>query len=430
MKNAAAPRLFLALALLVFPGPGRAGADPLTGTDPLYGAAALPALACRSAALVDGETGTVLFSRSPSLLISPASLTKIMTMHLTLRDIRAGRVSEGDVVALPPEAWAENQPPRSSLMFLDRGQRVTLGEILMGLAVSSGNDAAVAAALHLAPSLESFVAMMNAEAGRLGLASTRFTEPAGISPENTTTAMDLARFCAVYLKEHPGAPARFHSAPSFAYPLAANIPNPRTIVQYNRNTLLGRLGVDGLKTGHITEAGYNIALSARRDDTRLVAVLLGSDNEDERDRDGEALLRWGFDNFKTLRYTPASLPPVRVWGGRAKYVPVRADTAAGAGITADTGSAAGRGPAPTAGVTALTVPVRRGNGLRQEIILEKELKAPLLAGSPAGTLILRDSMGELARIPLSLEKEAPRGGFFRILFDSIALFFSRLFGDG
>ncbi|GHV86168.1 D-Ala-D-Ala carboxypeptidase [Spirochaetia bacterium] len=385
------------------------------GVDPLFPAAAPPAVYVRSAVLIDAETGTILFSLNPTLIISPASLTKLMTIHLTLREINARRISTGDIVKLPPESWADNQPPRSSLMFLDRGQRVTLGELLLGLAVSSGNDAAVAAALHAAPSIEAFVAMMNAEAGRLGLSSTRFTEPAGISSENSTTAMDLARFCRVYLQEHPDAPA-LHSRSSFAYPLADNIQNPRTIVQYNRNSLLGRVnGVDGLKTGHITEAGFNIALSAKRGETRLIAILLGAENEEQRDRDGEALLSWGFENFKTLRFTAIPIPPVRVWGSREKYASLK--------------------PGED---LAFTVSVRRAEILRQSIELQDTLKAPISAGgNPAsagtpvstkvGNLVLSDSMGELRRIPLVLEKEAVRGNFFRVILDGITLFFRNLF---
>ncbi|MDR2661738.1 MAG: D-alanyl-D-alanine carboxypeptidase, partial [Treponema sp.] len=358
-----------------------------------------------SAVLLDAETGTLLFSRNPSLVVSPASLTKLMTIHLALREIKAGRASADALVNLPPESWAENQPPRSSLMFLSRGQRVTLGELLLGLAVPSGNDAAVAVALHLAPTMEAFVAMMNAEAGRLGLASTRFTEPAGISPENATTAGDFALFCRTYLLEHPDSIGLLHSVPSFAYPTAANADQPRTILQYNHNTLLGKIaGVNGLKTGHITEAGYNIALSARRETTQLIAVLLGAATVEDRDRDGEILLAWGFDNFKTLHLSAQAIPRARIWGGKEKYAALK----------------------PGESLT-FTVSARRAGVLQQDTEIAWDLRAPLRAGAEAGELIISDGMGELRRIPLVLEKEAPRGNFFKVLLDGIALFFKRLF---
>jgi D-alanyl-D-alanine carboxypeptidase (penicillin-binding protein 5/6) len=330
-----------------------------------------------------------------------------MTIHLTLREIQNGKVSADDIVELPPESWAANQPPRSSLMFLDRGQKVTLGELLLGMAVSSGNDAAVAAALHLTTTMESFVDMMNAEAGRLGLASTHFVEPAGISAENTTSAMDFARFCRAYLKEHPTSINLLHSVPSFAYPGSANTgtSQPRTIVQYNHNTLLGNVpGVDGLKTGHITEVGYNIAATARRSETRLIAVLLGAGTEEERDRDAEALLSWGFDNFKTLHLIGDFLPSVRIWGGSEKYTALKPGEP-----------------------LEITVSKRRALVIQQETELSGDLRAPLAAGTTAGTLIIIDGTGELRRIPLVLEREVRRGNFFRVIFDSITLFFRGLF---
>ena len=377
-------------------------------TDPLFPAAQPPVITTRSAVLIDAETGTILFSQSPSLVIAPASLTKLMTIHLTLQSIRTGKVSENDIVSLPPESWAENQPLRSSLMFLGRNQTVTLGELLLGMAVSSVNDAAVAAALHIAPTLEAFVAMMNAEAGRLGLPSTRFTEPAGIASENTTTAMDYARFCKTYLGEHPESLTLLHSQDSFAYPKAVNTaPDlPRTIVQYNRNNLLKRVaGVDGLKTGYIPEAGYNTALSAKRGETRLIAILLGAGSEEERDRDGEALLDWGFENFKTLRPVANIIPPVRIWSGKERYATLK--------LTEE---------------LRFTVSKRRAGVLLIETELTPYLKAPLAEGTQCGVLIISDGIDELRRIPLVLEKEAVRGNFFQVFFDAIRMFFQRRFG--
>jgi D-alanyl-D-alanine carboxypeptidase (penicillin-binding protein 5/6) len=394
--------LFSLLILLHFPIKTFA-----QSTDPLYPASAPPEINTAAAVLLDAETGAILYSSNPTKVISPASLTKLMTIHLALREIQAGRASIDDIVDLPPESWASNQPPRSSLMFLDRGHKVTLGELLLGMAVSSGNDAAVAAALHLASTMESFVAMMNAEAGRLGLASTRFVEPAGISAENITTAMDYARFCRAYLQEHPTSINLLHSVRSFAYPGAANTApsQPRTIVQNNHNTLLGIVdGVDGLKTGHITEAGYNIAASAQRGETRLIAVLLGASTEEGRDQDAQALLSWGFENFRTFRLNADYLPTIRIWGGAEKYMPLKPGE-----------------------VLDFTVSKQRAAVVLQETETIADLRAPLAAGAVGGTLIISDKMGELRRIPLVLEREVRRGNFFRVILDSITLFFKGLF---
>jgi D-alanyl-D-alanine carboxypeptidase (penicillin-binding protein 5/6) len=332
-----------------------------------------------------------------------------MTIHLVLNEIKAGRASPDDIVELPPESWAVNQSPRSSLMFLAEGQRVTLGELLLGMAVSSGNDAAVALALHFAPSVEAFTSLMNAEAGRLFLSSTRFTEPSGISADNRTTALDFARFCRVYLTEHPEAPGLLHTVKEFAYPLAVNTPNsrPGTILQYNHNTLLHIEGIEGLKTGHIDEAGYNIALSVKRGPTRIIVVILGAETEELRDADGEALIEWGFANYRTMSLSPEFIPQAYIWKGKERYVQLK-----------------------PGGSMELTVSKQRGSVLEIDIQVKEDLEAPLPSGYEAGTFTARDEKGELLRVPLVLTTDMEEGGFFRRLFDSIRLFFKNLFSNG
>jgi D-alanyl-D-alanine carboxypeptidase (penicillin-binding protein 5/6) len=378
-----------------------------SSSDPLYPAAPRPETGSRSAVLMDAVTGTVLFSANPDLQIPPASLTKLMTIHLALKEIAAGRAFADEILVPPEESWARNQPPHSSLMFLGRDQRLTLGELLLGLAVPSGNDAAVAVALRFAPSVEAFVSRMNAEAVAQGLSATRFTEPAGISKDNTATAMDFARFCSFYLASHPEAPVLLHSVKEFAYPLAANMLSSArapTIVQNNHNPLLGRFeGVDGLKTGHIPEAGYNLAVTARRGGTRLVAVIMGANSESQRAADGEALLSWGFDNFKTVRPVAGGLPQARIWKGKEKYAELEMETS-----------------------PVITVSRYRAKILSWEPDINAELEAPLPKGAQAGTITLRDETGILVRMPLLLKNAVPKGGFWRSLFDGIGLFFFRL----
>jgi D-alanyl-D-alanine carboxypeptidase (penicillin-binding protein 5/6) len=394
--------VLLAVLLLV---PSAAGAA--SSSDPLYPVSPPPGIGSRSAVLMDAATGTVLFSANPDLRIPPASLTKLMTIHLALKEIAAGRVFADEILVPPEESWAQNQPPRSSLMFLGRNQRLTLGELLLGLAVPSGNDAAAAVALRFAPSVEAFVSRMNAEAAALGLSSTRFVEPAGISKDNVTTAMDFARFCSFYLESHPEAPGLLHSVKEFAYPLAANMLSSAgapTIVQNNHNPLLGRFeGVDGLKTGHIPEAGYNLAVTARRGGTRLLAVVLGADSESRRAADGEALLSWGFDNFKTIRPAVGGLPRARIWKGKEKCAELEIETS-----------------------PVITVSKYRAEILSWEPDINAELEAPLPKGTQAGTITLKDETGILLRAPLFLKNDAPKGGFWRSLFDGIGLFFHRL----
>jgi D-alanyl-D-alanine carboxypeptidase (penicillin-binding protein 5/6) len=391
----------------------------LAALDPAVNPAVdLPELGSRAAALLDASTGTLLYAKNAEDPIPPASLTKLMTMHLALREVAAGRASLDETVPLPRESWAVNQPPRSSLMFLDGNQRVSLRELLLGLAVPSGNDAAVAVALRFAPTVEDFAAAMTGEARRMGLHVTRFVEPSGISEFNLTTAGEFARFCREYLALHPGVLEEYHSVREFAYPKAANLlqngrPEPQTaagtIVQYNRNSLLGLLeGVDGLKTGYIDEAGYNIALTAERRGTRFIAVILGaprgSYGEQIRTEDGRRLLTWAFEHYRTLRPDLGELPPLRIWKGKKNLVPVI--------------------PGAALEFTALA---GRGSSLHWEIEENQPLLAPLPAGSSVGTLTLYDTLGELRRIPLVSAEDIEAGGFFKRIWDSLRLFFQNLF---
>ena len=370
--------------------------------------AAAPEITSKAAVLLDMETGTILYAKNPHEEISPASLTKLMTMHLVQKEVNAGRASLDETVPVTEESWGLRQPPRSTLMFLAPGQTVTLREIMLGLAVSSGNDAAVAAALRVAPSVADFAAMMTREARSMGLTKTRFIEPSGISEDNITTAWEFTIFCREYLRQHPHSLANFHSVREFAYPKAANVAeafrdNPKTIVQENRNTLLKTFpGVDGLKTGYIDEAGYNIALTAQRNGTRFITVILGaparSGGERIRDRDGEQLLSWAFGNFKTVRPRITPPEPVRLWKGRDKWIPLQYDE------------------------PVFTSPLNRAASLYATTEINHPLIAPLPAMYPAGWLVISDERGELHRTRLFTAQDYPQGNIFRRILDGIRLF--------
>jgi D-alanyl-D-alanine carboxypeptidase (penicillin-binding protein 5/6) len=372
-----------------------------------------PELSSRAAAVIDAATGTPVYYKNPDEEIPPASLTKLMTMRLVLKEAAAGRLSLDEVITPPRESWYRNQPYRSSLMYLAEGQKVSIRELLLGLAIPSGNDAAVALALRLAPTVDDFAAMMNREAESLGLVKTRFVEPSGISEYNVTTVREFAAFCKIYLEEHPETLEDYHTVREFAYPgvenvAAASRSNPETRRHYNHNNLLGNVeGVDGLKTGYIDEAGYNIALTAEREGTRFIAVLLGAPaqwgGDRLRDEDGRRLLEWAFSRYKTVRPLSPELEPVRVWKGKADFAELAA-----------------------AEPLEFTASVERAEKLYFRTELADPLVAPLPAGSPAGELILYDAFGELRRIPLVITAEAEQGGFFKRIWDSIRMFFKMI----
>jgi D-alanyl-D-alanine carboxypeptidase (penicillin-binding protein 5/6) len=371
-----------------------------------------PELGSRAAVVMDAATGTIVYTKNPDEEIPPASLTKLMTMHLTFREIEAGRASLDEIFTPSREGWAVNQPPLSSLMGLAAGHSVSLRDLLLGMAIFSGNDAATATALRFAPSLSGFAEIMNREAAALGLRKTRFVDASGYSEDNMTTAREFAEFCRIYIAAHPYSIRDYHSVVEFAYPRPENLPeqyrgNPGTRLRRNSITLLGRVeGVDGLKTGFIFESGYNIALTAERNSTRFIAIILGGPSgfggDRIRDEDGEKLINWAFANYKTIRPTSSPIVPFRVWKGKTNFVEAV--------------------PGEPLEFTALT---ERGENLSWMIEREEPLLAPLPAKSAVGSLVLYDTLGELRRIPLITTEEVERGGFFKRLFDSIRLLFRR-----
>ncbi|MDR1839462.1 MAG: D-alanyl-D-alanine carboxypeptidase [Treponema sp.] len=367
-----------------------------------------PEINSRAAVLIDAETGALLYSKNPDEEISPASLTKLMTMHLVMKEIEEGRASYDEIIPITVQSWAQSQPPRSSLMFLAPGQIVTLREIMIGLAVPSGNDAAVAAALRLAPTVDDFAHLMTMEARRMGLRVTRFVEASGISEYNMTTASEFTWFCRQYLELHPQSLNDFHSVLVFSYPMADNVPaayrdNPRTITQSNRNNLLNTfLGVDGLKTGYIDEAGYNIALTAQRDNTRFICVALGAESVRNRDADGTQLLSWAFKNFKTIRPVTGPIENVRLWKGKENAVEFE-----------------------LAFSPDFTSPVSRADKLMFEAVISEPLIAPLEKGFTAGYFVISDEYGELNRVPLITVRAYERGNIFKRIWHSILLLFKK-----
>jgi len=381
----------------------------------------LPEVGSRAAVLIDAHTGAILYAKNPEDQIPPASLAKLVSMHIMMNEINAGRASYDDIVPITTESWAQSQPRRSSLMFLEPGHVVTLREIMLGLAVPSGNDAAVAAALHFAPSVKDFVNLMNFQVIQMGLKVTHFADVSGYSNQNITTANEFAYFCYHYVKLHPQSLNDFHSVRELSYPLEHNISeeirnNTRTITQENNNRLLWFFsGTDGLKTGFIPDAGYNIALTAQRDNTRFILVILGApyDRTGLRIRadDSYRLLSWAFRNFKTVRVddieqlTAAkkdSLLTVRLWKGKERNAQLK-----------------------LAGYTDFTTLIDRAETLFYRTETIGNVVAPLSEDTLVAYLVISDDYGELHRVPLVTTKAYERGNIFKRFWHSIRLLFMR-----
>jgi D-alanyl-D-alanine carboxypeptidase (penicillin-binding protein 5/6) len=272
----------------------------------------------KSVVLMDGLTGQVLYEQNSNLRISPASFVKVMTLYVVFDAVRAGQLKMDDLVTVSERAWKRTYKTNSSTMYLKVGERVKVEDLLKGITVASGNDACVALAEHLSASEEAFVSKMNEKAGLLGLKDTQFKNSDGSSAEGQyTTAMEMAILSKRYIEDHPEALA-FHSTVRFEH---------NGIPQDNRNTLLQKnIGVDGLKTGHLKEAGYHLAATAKREGQRMIAVVMGCTLMGKRGPEAQKLLEYGFKNFSTVEAVKkgATFGPVKVKRGKLNQVSLAA----------------------------------------------------------------------------------------------------------
>ena len=241
-----------------------------------------------SAVLMDGMTAQILFEKNPEKRFSPASLIKMMTLYLALDAIKRGNVEFDQEVLVSKKAWKMG----GSQMFLEVGDRVKFIELIKGVAAISANDASLAIAEFLTGSEEVFVHQMNEKAHALGLKHTHFVNSHGLHAKGQqTSAIDMAYLGFHYIGEHPDA-LKFHALPEHTY---------RGIKQNNWNPLLKRdKSVDGLKTGYLRKAGYHILFSAKKDNQRLIGVVMGARNGESRDSDALKLIKYGFKNFSTV----------------------------------------------------------------------------------------------------------------------------------
>ncbi len=363
-----------------------------------------------SAIIIDTATGSVLYEKNADEVIPPASMTKLMVMYIIFKEIHAGTVSPADIVPLPPECWAVNLPSDASRMFLNAGQQVTLDEILTGLAVDSGNDAAIAAALYISGSMDTFVERMNREAQALGLVQTRFVEPSGYDEHNLTTAREFASFARRYVSDFPEALEKYHSRHEFTYPQPHNLPQypedkVQSITQYNTNKLLRLLpGCDGLKTGFIYESRYNLALTAQRNGVRFLSVTMkgsgvGSvQGNNGRIHDGTQMMEWAFASFADYHDTDPHRITVAVPGGSRNTVTL----------------------VPVLDTSYLTVPFITGatpQDAARSVTVQAEvppyISETTKAGEIYGTLIYRTGQQVLRRVPLAADRTVERGPLIR-----------------
>lgn len=342
--------------------------------------------------LMDAATGQLIAEKNPDKRRSPASITKVMTSYVAFAEIEAGRASLDDQVLISERAWRQGIDSSQSRMFIEVGTTVRFEDLLRGVIISSGNDASVAVAEHLAGSQEGFATMMNAAANQLGMTNTTFMNASGMPAEgHYSTARDIAKLIHAHIRDFPEGYAMY-AEKEFTY---------NSIRQFNRNRLLWRDGsVDGAKTGYTSESGYCLASSAERDGRRMISVVLGTPSPDARAQDSLALLNYGYRFFDTVTLFDAgeSIRTMPVYGGAQSEVTIGVEKP-----------------------LRVTVPRDAAERIALDAEFQTPLQAPLALGAQLGMLTVRLDDKTIHMEPLVATEEVLAGGMFKRLFDNLRL---------
>lgn len=371
-----------------------ANAEPAMTTD--ASGRAVPLLANKAWVLMNFNTGQVLASSNPDEPLPPASLTKMMTSYLVEQGLKSGKFKPDEPVTMSESAWCRGGKNGDSCMFVPLNAQASLMDMLRGVVIASGNDASKALAEHVGGSEAGFVAMMNAEAKKLGMTKTQFANAAGLpDPNNKASARDLAVLAAAIIRNsaeyYP-----IYAEREFTY---------NGIKQGNRNALLYTdPTVDGLKTGHTDEAGYCLTASAKRNGMRLISVIMDADSKQARADQTRVLFNWGYANFEEA--TPAQ-----------------------AGATLGSAKVTyGVAPTVNAGVAqawTLVVPKGQAAAVQTTVTLNPSLEAPIAKGAVIGKVVATANGKPLGEAPVVALAGVERAGFFERLRQRVAGWFSK-----
>lgn len=401
---------FATFALAAFAGLALAQAPvpaPAPAPKPAAAAAAQPApvplapvpAGAKAWILMDHASGQVLAGENIDQPLEPASITKVMTSYVVAAEMAAGKVKADDAVRISENAWRSGGAGTDgSYSALAVNSQVPLDDVLHGLVIQSGNDAAIAIAEHVAGSESAFVDLMNEYARRLGMTGSHFENAHGLSASgHVMTARDIAILSRALIEDFPEHYA-LYKIKEYTY---------GGIQQWNRNGLLWKdASVDGIKTGHTSAAGYCLAASAKRGEQRLISVVLGIDTASRsegfklREEGNLALLNWGFRFYEThaVYAAGAKVADHKLWRGEAEQV--------GLGV---------------AEPLLVTLPRGRYADLVPTMDVPRQLSAPVAKGQAIGTVRLSLDGQVVAERPLVALEDVPEGGFFKRMSDDFWL---------
>ncbi|ALK09409.1 D-alanyl-D-alanine carboxypeptidase family protein [Blastochloris viridis] len=354
------------------------------------------------AILVDYDSGSVLFEKSADVPVPPASLTKMMTMVVVFQAIKDGKISVDDEFVISEHAWRHGGAPSGgSAMFAILNSRVKLSDLMQGVIVQSGNDAAIAIAEGLMGNEPSFAQLMTARAKEIGLTSAMFRNPTGYhDPDQKISARDVAKLGAYIIRNFPE-----------FYPIYGQRDFTwNKIFQQNRNPLLAMgIGADGLKTGYVKEGGYNLAGSAVQSGQRLIVVVMGAKNEKERAEEARKLLDWGFRNFelRLLFDAGATVAEARMFGGVQGRVKLAAE-----------------------GPVKILVPRGSTERVTARVVYQGPVRAPVAAGTPIGKLRVMRGETLALEMPLHAAEDVAQGSLWQRALDGSQELVIDLFRSG
>lgn len=345
-----------------------------------------PNLNASSFYLVDYDSGVVLAEKNADLKVEPASITKLMSMYLVDKAIAEGELELTDMVTISEKAWRM----KGSKMFIEVGKQVSVHDLIKGMIIQSGNDATIALAEHIAGSESAFVGYMNHRAEVLGMTNTQFKNVTGWPEEgHYSTAKDIAILSQAIIREFPESYA-YYKEKEFTF---------NKIRQFNRNRLLWRDdSVDGLKTGHTEAAGYCLVASAKRNDMRLISVVLGAKSDKARTKHSQSLLNYGFRYFETHKLYNANetLKQSPVWFGAQDTIAL--------GIQQD---------------LYINIPKGRYKDLNATIEVDNAIEAPIKKGQELGALSIKIDGKELSKQPIVALHDIEDGGLMKKALDRV-----------
>ena len=356
-----------------------------------------PKLNLSSYILIEASTNTVIAEFNSDNQIAPASMTKVMSGYVIADQIANGSISLDDKVLISEKAWKTG----GSKMFIEAGKRVSVKDLLSGIIIQSGNDATIAMAEYVAGSEEGFVDFMNAYASEMGLTNSLFQNATGFSdPNHFTSAKDLAKLTQALINNFPDHYATYKEK-EFTF---------SGIRQLNRNKLLWRDdSVDGVKTGHTDSAGFCLISSAQRNDMRLIAVVAGSESENERLTASQRLLEYGFRFYATQKLVSQEIKvtTAKVWGGKTNEVAL--------GSTKD---------------IYLTLPRSEFKNIKANYQFNNNLQAPIEIGQMIGSIEFTSNDRVVLSSPLVAIETVEAKGFFGMLWARIVYWITSLFSFG